>query len=239
MFLVSKFKTLLWLLTRNHDLWTRIRLYRNFRAENTRWLATTCWDDRVRNALAAPDNARIPRVPEAGRIHDAALTLHNGIRVGELSYDGEGPRRLMAKNRGVHEPQEEFVFQEVLKLLPPGSQMLELGSYWAFYSIWFYHAVPEARCLCVEPDARNLEMGRGNFTLNHGAIPPNVVFEQAYAGAADGRAPDGTPIVCWARNSYTLLPFSIAARARWIFSKIACPSAFQTYRLGERSRSFK
>ena len=193
---LSKLRTLYWLLTRHHGLGTRIRLCFRFRAEKARWLATTCWDDRVRNALAAPDNARIPRVPGAGRIHEGTLTLHNGIRVGDLSYDGEGPRRLMAENRGVHEPQEEYVFQEVLKLLPAGSQMLELGSYWAFYSLWFHAAVKDARCLCVEPDPGNLEMGRGNFVLNHGNIPAGVVFERAYAGAADGVGADGTPVAC-------------------------------------------
>lgn len=194
--MLGKLKTAWWLLTRNHDLATRIRLYRDFRTEDSRWRKTSAWDDRVRHALASPDNAKIPRAPGAGQISDGVLTLHNGIKVGELSYDGEGPRRLMAANRGVHEPQEEFVFQEVLKLLPPGASMLELGSYWSFYSIWFYRAVADAACLCIEPAAENLLRGKENFALNYGEIPAKVVFAQAYAGASDGVSEDGVPVVC-------------------------------------------
>jgi hypothetical protein len=38
-------------------------------------------------------------------------------------------------NRGVHEPLEEFVFQEVLKRLPEACAMIELGAYWGHYSM--------------------------------------------------------------------------------------------------------
>ena len=40
---------------------------------------------------------------------DGQLIMHNGLRVGELSYSGEGNRSLIVTNRGVHEPQEERV----------------------------------------------------------------------------------------------------------------------------------
>lgn len=111
--------------------------------------------------------------------------MHNGLRVGELSYDGEGPRNLMILNRGVHEPQEERLFQEVLKTIPEGGTMVELGSYWAFYSMWFYREVKNANCFCVEPDKNNIEMGIENFKRNFGIYPPRVVFENAFAGASD------------------------------------------------------
>lgn len=35
-------------------------------------------------------------------------------------------------------------------------------------------------------------------------------------------------VIGWFVNSYTIFSFFTAARARWIFSRIACPSAFQT-----------
>ena len=77
---------------------------------------------------------------------------------------------------------------EVLKCLPSGSTMLEFGSYWAFYSMWFYSEVADARCFCVEPDSRNIQMGKDNFALNFGDLLPRVAFEQAFAGQADAIA---------------------------------------------------
>jgi FkbM family methyltransferase len=181
----EKLRTAAWLLTKRPGIPQRIRLYLAFRKENRLWGETFDWSNRVRNALACPDNIFIPRVADAGKIDQGQLIMHNGLRVHELSYDGEGPRDLMRKNGGVHEPQEERLFMEVLKYLPSGSTMLEFGSYWAFYSMWFYRDVPEARCFCVEPASRNIQMGKDNFSLNFGAAPPRVMFEQAFAGPTD------------------------------------------------------
>ena len=184
MITAEKLRTAIWLLTKRPGIIKRLRLYLAFRKENRLWGQTFDWNNRVRNALACPDNVFIPRVADAGRIDDGHLIMHNGLRVHELSYDGEGPRDLMKQNGGVHEPQEERLFMEVLKCLPPGSTMLEFGSYWAFYSMWFYREVPDARCFCVEPASHNIQMGKDNFALNFGA-PPRVLFEQAFAGKKD------------------------------------------------------
>jgi hypothetical protein len=181
----EKLKTAAWLMTKRPNILRRLRLYLAFRRENRAWGQTFDWRNRVRDALACPDNAYIPRVPSAGKIENGQLIMHNGLRVHELSYDGEGPRDLMKQNGGVHEPQEERLFMEVLRSLRPGSTMLELGSYWAFYSMWFYREVSDARCYCVEPASRNIQMGKDNFALNFGASPPHVLFEQAFAGSAD------------------------------------------------------
>jgi len=185
---LEKLRTAAWLMTKRPDLLRRLCLYLNFRRENRAWAQTFDWGNRVRDALACPDNAYIPRVASAGKIENGQLIMHNGLRVHELSYDGEGPRDLMKQNGGVHEPQEERLFMEVLKSLPPGSTMLELGSYWAFYSMWFYREVSDARCFCVEPTSRNIQMGKDNFALNFGASPPRVLFEQAFAGSDDSPA---------------------------------------------------
>jgi hypothetical protein len=181
----EKLTTATWLLTKRPGILKRLRLYLTFRKENRFWGQTFDWTNRVRDAVACPDNFFIPRAPDAGKISDGQLIMHNGLRVHELSYDGEGPRDLMKQNGGVHEPQEERLFMEVLKCLPHGSTMLEFGSYWAFYSMWFYKTIPDARCFCIEPDARNMEMGVGNFALNFGPSPPRVVFQQAFAGRKD------------------------------------------------------
>ena len=73
---------------------------------------------------------------------------------------------LLIENRGVHEPQEELVFEEVIRVLPENPVMLELGAYWSFYSLSLLSKRPNAACHMVEPDSRNLIAGLINFKLN-------------------------------------------------------------------------
>lgn len=194
MIISEKIRTALWLLTKRSGFAKRFMIYLAFKRENRDWLCSPDWSIRIRQATACPDNRFIPRVASAGTIIDGQLVMHNGLRVYELSYDGEGPRDLMRANQGVHEPQEERLFMEVLKYLPVGSTMLELGSYWAFYSMWFYKEIAGAYCFCVEPETRNIQMGKDNFALNFGDSPPGVIFEQAYAGQNDKTADSKTVI---------------------------------------------
>ena len=44
--------------------------------------------------------------------------------------------------------------------------MVELGRFWAYYSLWFHHAAARRDHLLVEPDPAYLEVGRRNFALN-------------------------------------------------------------------------
>lgn len=133
--------------------------YRNF---------NVCWDQwalRCTNVLNDPDNAHLERHPEAGQVKDGVCTMHCGVRV-YTEYYNQGHFDIVIKNRGVHEPQEERAFQEVLKDVPAGGTMIELGSYWSFYSLWFASAIKNARNIMVEPRAENIELGRRNFALN-------------------------------------------------------------------------
>jgi hypothetical protein len=145
---------------------------------------------RIVDAIDCPDNAHIPRVAGAGEIHDGVQTMHNGLRIHVGSYYGEMITQLLQRNGGVHEPQEERVFAAVLPHLPAGATMVELGAYWAFYSMWFHEAVADARCFLLEPDAASLEAGRKNFELNGMA----GMFEQAFAGDAEGERA-GVPVI--------------------------------------------
>ena len=45
--------------------------------------------------------------------------------------------------------------------------MLELGSFWAYYSMWFLQKVSGGRAVLVEPVPSALEAGKRNFALNH------------------------------------------------------------------------
>jgi hypothetical protein len=150
------------------------------------------WPERTRRVMACPDNEFIPRVAQAGQVIDGVQIMHNGIKVRTGSYYGEESIQLLQKNRGVHEPQEERVFQEVLKQIRPGAVMMELGAYWSFYSMWFCSAVAGARAFLVEPSAENLAFGKENFALNG----LRGDFIHGWVGAASGVAPDGVPAVC-------------------------------------------
>lgn len=124
------------------------------------------WERRIADAVKCPDNDRIPRCTNAGELSGSCITMHNGIRIRALSYYGAGILNLLIKNKGVHEPQEELAFQEVLACLPPDAVMIELGAYWGFYSLWFASVVQNPTCYLIEPDPRNIESGKQNFKLN-------------------------------------------------------------------------
>jgi hypothetical protein len=151
--------------------------------ELRRRFSKTCWDNwpqRTKTVLACPENALIPRVPQAGQIDGEFQIMHNGIKVLVGSYYGEGPIELLRQNRGVHEPQEEYIFQEVLKYIPERGVILELGAYWAFYSMWFCREVKNAQAFLVEPESGNLVFGKRNFEANR----LSGKFTRALVGAA-------------------------------------------------------
>jgi hypothetical protein len=128
---------------------------------------------RFREILSDPLNLCIARVAEAGTVSDGLVTLHNGHRVplqGPSAYYGSFSDILIF-NRGVHEPLEEYVFQQVLRTLPamPDPQtavMVELGAYWAHYAMWFLQYHPQGRAIMVEPGAEERRAGEANFERN-------------------------------------------------------------------------
>ena len=126
---------------------------------------------RIAEAVACREADYIPKVPDAGQVRvDGAgkrvQVMHNGLLVLADGYYGPSITRIVERLRGHHEPQEEKAFYEVLKVIPPGSVMIELGCYWAYYSLWFQKAVPGARTFLVEPNRDALKCGMRNFQLN-------------------------------------------------------------------------
>jgi hypothetical protein len=150
------------------------------------------WKERVNLAREAPDNAFIPRAPNAGRILRGKQIMHNGLRIYAGSYYGFEESILMHANCGVHEPQEERLFQEVLPYIESGGTMIEMGAFWSFYSMWFNKMVSGARNYLLEPDGFNLESGRLNFRLN-GMLGE---FRHCGIGERSGTMPSGVPIIC-------------------------------------------
>lgn len=136
------------------------------------------WTRRKDLALQCTDNQHIPRAANAGNMENGNIIMHNGLQVLPASYNGEGMRLLLRDTKGVHEPQEERMFHEVLKHVPAGSSMVELGSYWAFYSMWFYNQVDSAKCIMIEPELHHMNFGAENFALNN----MQGKFLQGFAG---------------------------------------------------------
>lgn len=155
------------------------------------WHNSFYWMSRTHYILTCPDIKFIQTVPDAGKVKEGSLIMHNGLKIEPLSYYGQPMLKLLRKSKGIHEPQEERIFLEVLKIMPKGALMLELGSYWAFYSMCFNKAVPEPHCYLIEPTDFGLEFGQKNFSRNN----MNGDFTQAYIGKEPGVAPDGIKVV--------------------------------------------
>ena len=142
--------------------------------------------ERVRLAVSCHDTDYIPKVAEAGKIFTNSLgeriqVMHNGVQVLADRYYSEILTQIIAGLKGHHEPQEEKVFYEILKMVEPGTAMMELGAYWSYYSLWFQSAIKGAKNIMVEPDAENLRVGRRNFELNE----MKGTFIHALAGSHD------------------------------------------------------
>ena len=123
---------------------------------------------RFREVISDPLNMLIARVPMAGVMELNEVYLHNGNRVpvtGPAAYYGPFSQLLIV-NRGVHEPLEEFVFQEVVSRLGETPTMIELGAYWAHYSMWLKKVRPNSTVTMIEPDPNCLAAGQANFATN-------------------------------------------------------------------------
>ena len=127
------------------------------------------------------------KVADAGaiRTHDGVevQVMHNGVLVERDCYGGAWMTEVIARLRGHHEPQEEVAFARILDALRADTSdpvMIELGAFWAYYSLWCKHEIPSATVVLVEPDPANLAVGVRNFALN-GLTAHSVV--QAAVGA--------------------------------------------------------
>tara|TARA_R110000823_G_scaffold163029_1_gene294704 strand:+ start:113 stop:1021 length:909 start_codon:yes stop_codon:yes gene_type:complete len=121
--------------------------------------------DRFIDIISDPNNLLIKRVPDAGKIIDGNVILHQGIKVSAEGYYGDFSECLQI-NHGVHEPSEERMFQEVLNDIDEGATMIELGSYWAMYTIWFSKMIKGSINYCIEPESSNIKVGIDNCKLN-------------------------------------------------------------------------
>lgn len=140
--------------------------------------------------LSCSDCSAIPKVPNAGRIErrgdiDVQI-MHNGVEVVAGGYHGAWMSHLIRGLRGHHEPQEEVLFDEVVRRSRHNSLIVELGCFWAYYTNWYLHDVPGSRAVCIEPDARSMGVGRSNTHLN--GHDSRVSFHEAWIGGTPADA---------------------------------------------------
>jgi len=129
----------------NHEQRDFCNSFINTAIQNTKGEGTT---GRFTDIISDPNNLYINRVNNAGKIENDTVILHNGIKVTRDGYYGDFSG-ILTINGGCHEPAEERMFQEVLKFIPENGTMIELGCYWAFYSIWFNKTIKNAQNYCI------------------------------------------------------------------------------------------
>lgn len=159
---------------------------------------------RLATTASCPDSDNIPKVAGAGEVRERdgrrVQVMHNGLVVGEGCYYGAFMTEVIRVLRGHHEPQEEFVFDRIVRRLQDergdSPIMIEFGSFWTYYGLWFCQALPAARVIALEPDPRYLETGRRNAALNgladrvdfvHAAIGSEPGEKLAFHAESDGR----------------------------------------------------
>lgn len=143
--------------------------------------------ERAQMTISCHDADDIPKVKNAGKIMEKdgqnVQVMHNGLLVKSGGYYGTWMADIIKALKGHHEPQEEKVFYEIVKRIDSGGTMIELGSFWAYYSLWFNKVVKNARNVCCEPDENNIKIGEINANLN-GA---DLTFVKGAAGCEKGK----------------------------------------------------
>ena len=141
---------------------------------------------RTLMTLSCRDCDSIPKVALAGSImqenNQPVQVMHNGLRVVAGGYHGDWMAHIIRGLRGHHEPQEEAVFHTLLKYARHNSLMVELGCFWAYYTLWYLLEIPGSSSFCVEPDPHNLEVGRKNALLN--GMEDRITFFEAWVGSS-------------------------------------------------------
>ncbi len=148
---------------------------------------------RIKMTISCSDSESIPKIPQAGEIFDGPdgpyQLMHNGIKITKDCYGGQWTTEIIRRLRGHHEPQEEKAFNEILKYIRPNATMLELGSFWSYYSLWFNKQIVNAQNYMIEPDPNNLAAGKRNFDLNS--------VKGSFLNAAIGKtSSDSIPFTC-------------------------------------------
>lgn len=142
--------------------------------------------ERTLMTINCTDSDPIPKVLDAGQIKETSegpvQIMHNGLQVVAGGYHGSWMAHIIRSLRGHHEPQEELLFNSLLRFSRHDSLIVELGAFWAYYTLWYLKEIPGARAICIEPDPANLAVGMRNAALNN--LSNRILFKNAWVGGA-------------------------------------------------------
>lgn len=143
--------------------------------------------ERTLMTVQCRDADPIPKVMDAGKIisvdGEARQIMHNGLQVVAGGYYGDWMAHVIRGLSGHHEPQEELLFHHLLRYVRHGTHFVELGAFWAYYTLWFLKEIPNSSATCIEPDINHLAIGRCNARLN--AFEDRIRFIHAWVGRDD------------------------------------------------------
>lgn len=149
------------------------------------------WEYRISIALKSEYNKFIPRVSNAGNINKGFQTMHNGLQISTGDYYGLPITKMLHLNKGVHEPEEEKMFMDVISKMPEDPVMIEMGSFWAFYSMWFLKSTVRGKVFMIEPELKNIEVGKKNFKKNN----LSGTFDNYFIGKSS-HSENGISMIC-------------------------------------------
>ena len=157
---------------------------------------------RIELTVSCRDADQIPKVDRAGEVVDVdgvqAQVMHEGSLVLADAYYGAWMTEIIRRLQGHHEPQEELVVHHMFDRLTSDVTIVELGSFWAYYTIWGLRKLG-GRAVLVEPDPANLEVTHTNLRLN--GLSATVI--PAAVGGSHGST---TSLICESDNIERVLP---------------------------------
>ena len=140
--------------------------------------------ERTLMTISCRDTDIIPKVSNAGKVIELKgkkmQIMHNGIKVIYGGYYGDWMAHVIRGLNGHHEPQEELLFHTLMRYVRNQSMIFELGAFWGYYTQWFLNAVHDSLAVCIEPDKKNLDIGRCNAELNK--TENRICFLNAWIG---------------------------------------------------------
>lgn len=145
----------------------------------------------MRTTVSCTDADSIPKVEGAGEVivvdGETVQVMHNGLLVSEGGYGGSWMTEIIRSLEGHHEPQQELVFDTIIRRLAddtPSPTMVEFGSHWTYYGLWFLSSLATGRLIGLEPDPLYLAIGKGNAERN--GLSDRVTFEHGAIGNEPG-----------------------------------------------------
>ncbi|MBA3386382.1 MAG: FkbM family methyltransferase [Chthoniobacterales bacterium] len=113
----------------------------------------------------------------------AIHTFDNGVRVYEDHLDRKQRKRY--RRRNVHEPEEEYVFTELINRLPVQGCFVNVGAAFGYYVILAHKLSPGLMIHGVEPMERHRAFLRENLRLN-GLPDGDVVIHPEGISSSEG-----------------------------------------------------